>query len=425
MSKFQQAILILVMGSLTPITAQGQVANVLTNVGAASRGASTAMPLDASNSQYWNPASITDLSNTELDINTQVSLPSVKLEASLPVNTQPQELPATVLAGSAESGNKVNTSPSFGFVKKWPHSHWTVGMLSSTTLGAGVVFPKGENPITANRGVNVSGDLIFIAPTVAYRVNPHWSIGFQPSLTVASLQASPFTRTAPNDANGDGIQTYPSTNRAWATGFGIQGGLYYHKRNLHLGASLKSPQWFTPFHFTGTDEVGRTIHFTDTIDSPMTLSIGVGYSGFSRLKLSSDLRFINYEDSGLGQKGISESGSIKGPGWRNIWAFVQSAQLQVTKKCSVRLAYSYNQSPIQSRFTSFNLASPALIQHQMSVALAYRFRPNMALAISYQHGFSGSSSGPIQRPKGPIPGSSIQLTSSLNSIAASLIFLFK
>lgn len=118
MSKLQQSILILVLGCLTPIVAQGQVANVLTKVGAASRGTATAMPLDTSNSQYWNPASITDLSSTELDINTQVSLPYVNLEASLPVNTQPQELPATVLVGGIKSGNKVNTSPSFGFVKK-------------------------------------------------------------------------------------------------------------------------------------------------------------------------------------------------------------------------------------------------------------------------------------------------------------------
>lgn len=417
--------LFLFLGCLIPLPAQGQVANVLTNVGAASRGAATAMPLDASNSQYWNPASITDLSVTELDINTQVALPQVNLEASLPVNTMPQETPATVLTGNTESGNTVNTSPSFGFVKKWSSSRWTLGLLGSATLGAGVIFPKGDNPVTANRGINVSGDLLFVAPTVAYRVNQRWSVGLQPSLTIASLKASPFTRTAPDDTNGDGIPTFPSTNRAWATGFGIQGGIYYHKRNLHLGASLKSPQWFTPFHFKGKDEVGNSRYFSDTVDSPMILSIGAGYSRFSRLKLSTDVRYIDYKNSGFGQSGFSESSGVKGPGWRSIWALIESAQLQVTKKCSLRLAYSYNQSPVQTRLTSFSIASPALIQHQISVAIAYRIHSNMALAVSYQHGFSGSSSGPIQTPQGPIAGSSVKITSTLNSIAASLIFLLK
>lgn len=260
--------------------AQGQVANVLTNVGAASRGASTAMPLDASNSQYWNPASITDLTTTELDINTQVAFPQVDLESELPIPITDQTAPATVLSGGIESGNKVNTSPSFGFVKKWPNSRWTAGILGSSTLGAGVIFPKGDNPIIATRGVNVSGELLFIAPTVAFRLNQRWSVGLQPSMTVSSLKASPFTRTAPNDANEDGISTYPSTNRAWASGFGIQGGIYYHNRNLHLGASLKSPQWFTPFHFKGQDETGRTIHFNHTVDTPVTISMGLGIRAF-------------------------------------------------------------------------------------------------------------------------------------------------
>jgi long-chain fatty acid transport protein len=413
------------VGWFFTLPARGQVANVLTNVGAVSRGAATAMPLDASNAQYWNPASITDLPATELDLNTQVALPHVTLESSLPIPASPEEAPATVFAGGIESGNKVNTSPGFGFVKKMGQSHWTVGMLGSATLGAGVDYPRSDNPITSTRDIKISGELLYVASTVAYRVNQHWSVALQPSLTVASLQASPYTRVAPDDANGDGIPTFPSTNRAWATGFGIQGGIYYHRKHIHLGASLKSPQWFTPFHFKSEDELGHTRNFSSKIDSPMILSIGVGYSGLPRVKLSTDVRFIDYEDSGLGRSGFTDSGSVKGPGWRNIWAIIQSAQLQLSKRSSLRLAYSYNQSPIRSQQTSFNIASPALVQHQMSVALAYRFRSNMALAVCYQHGFASSSEGPIQGRQGPIPGSSVKITSALDSIAASLVFLFK
>jgi long-chain fatty acid transport protein len=401
------------------------VANVLTNVGAVSRGAATAMPLDASNSQYWNPASITDLPASELDLSTQVAFPEVSLDASVPVDDPNAGTPAPLLAGGIESGNKVNTSLSFGLVKKLEHSHWTLGALGSTTLGAGVNYPKSDNPLTADRSIKVSGDLLYFASTVAYRINEHWSAAVQPSITIASLKASPFTKVSPDDANGDGIPSFPSTNRAWATGFGIQGGLYYHRKNIHLGASLKSPQWFTPFHFKSQDELGNPRNFSGRIDAPMILSMGVGYSGIPRVKLSSDVRFIDYEDSSFGRSGFTDSGSVKGPGWHNIWAFVQSASIQVTKNCAVRLAYSYNQSPIPSQLTALSVASPALVQHQMSAAVSYRFRPNMALAVSYQHGFFHSSEGPIQRPAGPIPGSSVRVTSGLNSVAASLVFLFK
>jgi long-subunit fatty acid transport protein len=430
MPKWHYRLVFMLLIQCFPLCASGQVANVLTSVGAVNRGAATAMPLDASNSQYWNPASITDLPATELDLSAQSSFPQTTVEAALPLRAVNPSAPDTMLSGEVKNENRTNTGFSIGFVKKRDQSHWTFGVLSSALLSAGVHYPESaHNPLTSPSvgagSIKVSGDLYYVAPTVAYRLNRYWSMGVQPSVIVTSLKASPFSRANPDDANNDGIATYPSSNRAWATGLGVQGGVYFHRNAVHLGASLKSPQWFTPFHFKGTDELGNTRHFSDTFKTPMIFSMGVGYSGIPRVKLSMDARYVDYENSSLGQQGYTRPGGIKGPGWRNIWAFVQSTQVQMTKKCILRMAYSYNQSPIQPEFTSFSLASPALVKHQLSVALSYRLRPHTAIAVSYQHGFASSSEGQIQRPRGAIPGSSVKLTSSLDSITASLVFLFK
>lgn len=433
MSKLQQAIFCLLVSCLFPLTAQGQVANVLSSVGAANRGAATAMPLDASNSQDWNPGSITDLPVTELDLNVQPSLPHINLDASLPslpTGTRIQPTAGAHIGGGVGDGNRFNITPALGFVKKIKESRWTVGILSAAPLGSGVEYSGSKNPLTSPRvgggKIKVSGDLIYIAPTVAYRLTERLSVGIQPNLTISSFQASPFPAEEPDDANGDGIPTFPKTNRAWARGFGINGGAYYRYKDIRVGATLKSPIWFTPYHFQSKDELGQPHNFKKQFNAPMILSMGWGYSGIPRTKLAMDVRWVNYANTrGFEDVGFTPQGAVKGLGWRNIWAWVGSAQYDVTKKCSLRVAYGYNLNPIIPKYTSFSIASPALVQHQMSVALSYRIRHNIVLAAAYLHGFANSSEGPINRPVGPIPGSSVKITSSLDSIAATLVFLFK
>jgi long-chain fatty acid transport protein len=434
MPKFRQLLFCVLLGWLVPISAQAQVANVLSSVGAANRGAATAMPLDASNSQDWNPGSITDLPETELDLNVQPSFPHIDIEASIPAGSITQQTPSTTIAGGVGDGNRFNWSPSIGFVKKREDSPWAYGVLTAATFGAGVEFSGKNNPLTSPpppRGVGsgeikVFGDLYYLAPTLARRLTKNWSVGVQPNFVLASLQASPFASVEPDDANQDGIPTYPKTNRAWSFGVGVKGGIYYRHKNIRLGVSYKSPTWFTPYHFKSQDELGRPRNFSASINGPMILSMGTGYSGIPRTHLAFDVRHVNYESTtGFDKSGFTKGGASRGLGWRNVWAYVGSIQYQVTKKIIFRAAYSFSNTPVIPNDTSGSIASPALVEHQMSVALAYRIHPSVALAVSYQHGFAHSSEGPINRLQGPIPGSKIKETSSLDSVAASVVFLFK
>lgn len=424
----------LLFGCFLPSLAHGQVASVLSSVGAVNRGAATAMPLDASNSQDWNPANITDLPVTELDLNIQPAFPHIDLNASLGPNASISQLHGGMHAVGVSDGNRFNLSPSLGFVKKLEQSPWAFGILAAATVGTGVRYPEADNPITAppppkgvgSGEINVRSDTIYIAPTLAYKVTKRLSIGIQPNLLIVSLDADPFPGAEPDDANADGIPTYPHTNRAWSVGAGVQGGIYYRQNNVHLGVSLKSPIWLKPFHFTTKDELGHTRHFSAKINTPMILSMGIGYSGIPRTKLAMDVRWVNYESSRrLSEAGFTHNGATKGFGWRNIWAWFFSGQYDVTQKFKLRLGYAYSLNPILPERTSFSIGSPTLITHQMSVSLAYRIRPDTIIAISYQRGFANSSKGPIQRPQGPIPDSYVKLTSSLDSIAVSLVRLFK
>src|SRR5436190_11891837 len=68
-------------------TVHGQTGHVVHGVGAINQsmaGAGTAMPLDATGALFWNPASITDLKSSEIDINGDLILVHARLFLSSP-----------------------------------------------------------------------------------------------------------------------------------------------------------------------------------------------------------------------------------------------------------------------------------------------------------------------------------------------------
>lgn len=146
------------------------------------------MPVDASNSQFWNPVSITDLSESELDLNAQASFPHIRLNSSLPAGALAPNFPPTNFSGRVDNNQAFYLGSSLGFVKKIEQSPWTAGILAASTFGAGVHYRQSDNPITSppppegfGRGdIKATGELFYVAPTIARRFGEHWSAGLQP-----------------------------------------------------------------------------------------------------------------------------------------------------------------------------------------------------------------------------------------------------
>jgi long-chain fatty acid transport protein len=157
----------------------------------------------------------------------------------------------------------------------------------------------------------------------------------------------------------------------------------------------------------------------------MIVSVGAGYSGIPKWKFTTDVRYVNFSNTvGTARGGFKPDGSIKGPGWRSIWAVASGVQYQATEKFSIRTGYAYNQSPVRPINTAFTLGSPSVTQHSVSTGFSYQFNPHMAFAAAYEYAFAGSSTGPLQSLNGPVPNSSINLKTSLNSFSVGLIVRF-
>jgi long-subunit fatty acid transport protein len=217
------SVFILLFGS----TVQGQTGHVVHGVGAVNQsmaGAGTAMPLDATGALFWNPASITDLKSSEVDVNADVGLLHSTLSSSLQRNALAPGFPAGTISGSSKTDVRRAFAGSVGWVHRSRPNNWAYGLLVVSPGGFGFKYENtGQNPITTPPPPNGFGvgeihtnySLIQVAPSFAYLLNDHLSVGISPYLGFASLEVDPFPFTSPDDANRDGVELTPNRIDLW------------------------------------------------------------------------------------------------------------------------------------------------------------------------------------------------------------------
>ena len=406
--------------------AQAQYGPLLSGVGPVNRsmaGTSVAAPLDGLGALYWNPATTSALPGSSLDFGIELLSAPTRLSSQLPANAFGRGNPPIIISGSDRGDNGVFPLPSVGLIYRPDDSPWTYGLGVFAAAGFGVNYPASTtNPILMPQPPNGAGlgsifsefQVLQIAPTISLQLSDRLSIGGGPMLNLAQLRADPLFLASPN-ANG----SYPSgthTRETWGGGF--QAGVYYKlNAGWQVGASFKSPQWFEPFRFQSTNEKGQPRETRFNLDLPMITSVGVGYSGFDRWLLATDFRYIDFASAnGFRQSGFGPTGAVQGLGFRSIFAVSLGAQYQMTDALSLRAGYSYNDNPIADSQSSFNVASPVILQHTLYVGASYRVGDSLTLSLAYAHAFENSIEGPLVTPFGAVPGSSVRNTTSADTL---------
>lgn len=398
-------------------------------------GASTAAPLDSMGALFWNPASISGLCCSEMSFGLGLLLPTTELASTVPAGGIFPGFPPVELSGSTQTTPGVMPIPTAAYVHRNPDSPWTYGIGIFGIGGFCTNYPTSQtNPILTPPppgGIGLGRvfaqvEIMQVTPTLAYAITDRLSIGVTPTLNLARFAAAPQFLAAPDDANGDTFATYPdgtATNYSW--GAGVHLGVFYAgEAGWNLGASIKSPQWFEPFRANANDENNQPRLLNTDVDFPMIVSLGVGYTGFERWVLATDFRYLDYKNTeGFRQSGFNPDGSV-GLGWKSVFALATGAQYQLTDCCSLRAGYSYNQNPISSTAAFFNVASPLITQHMLSVGGSYQFNYACTASVAYTHAFENRVAGPITTPLGQIPGSVAASTVSADALLASILVRF-
>jgi len=380
-------------------------------------GAATAAPLDGVSAMYYNPATIT-------------GLPSSRFDISLEVLSNRNELASSVPGLSGSTGSKAGMAalPAIGAVWQDPESPFTLGLGLFATGGFLVNFPASPtNPLTAPPPVGMGNlyaelSILQIAPTLAFKVTDNLSFGIAPTIDVATARTDPFPFVAPN---ADGRYPSGTANRnRW--GGGIQAGVYYETdMGLHLGAAVKSPQWFETFEANTTDAVGLPRTVTLEFEYPMIVNLGAAYSGLEDFLFAVDVRWVDYASTPtFGDPArFNPDGSIAGLGWKSTWVVATGVQYQMTDRLALRAGYSWNENPISDNKAFFSAIAPAVYQHILSLGMSYNLTESVILSATWVHTFENSVSGPLYAP-GPVPGTNVKLSQEVDGGLFGISVLF-
>lgn len=408
--------------------AHGQFGSILTGVGPVNRsmsGASTAAPLDTLGAFMWNPATIAALPNS-VDFGLEIFMPYSRLSSSVADGA---------LAGSTASQTGAFPLPEFGVVYRPEDSDLTYGVGVLAVAGFGVNYPgSAANPVLSPpppNGVGVGPiftqySLLQLVPTVAYDVNDRLTLGFSPIVDLASASLDPGFLTSPGSVGGKAPTYPPMTHGAYQWGAGFQVGAWYKTAlDWNFGASFKSQQWFNPFSYNTADQAGQAETARFLLNAPMITSVGTSYTGFEKWLFALDLRYLDFANTPpYSGSGFSPTGRINGLAFDSVFALATGTQYTLSDNASLRLGYSYCTNPIADSNAFYNVGTPVIIQHGISMGGTYRITRSFNVSVAYCHFFANSVTGPLLSPAGPIPGSSITSEASADSISIGTSVLF-
>ncbi|QDU23904.1 OmpP1/FadL family transporter [Urbifossiella limnaea] len=415
-----------VLLAAAPATANAQPGVYLPGAGATHAGmagVSTATPIDAIGALYWNPAAIGRLGRNEASIGGAFVYPEIYVSSS-----RPAPLQGTVLSGRTRSDNGFPLIPTLGVVSKLDEeSPLTFGTGLIALGGGGVNFPgDANNPIlspTGPFGQVVLGptfanmQLLQLTPTVSYQVTDRLVVGVGPTVDITFVSFDPAYFAPPNQIPGQPNTFLAATDSRPFWGGGVRAGLVYSVTDaLDVGFGYTSPQWLETWKFNTRDNLGNAQTLSLKASLPAIYSWGVAWRGIDRLTLGVDMRYFDYANTDLFGTPTSEGGL----GWESAFAAAVGGNYQLTDRVAVRAGYQYNTNPLENTRALFNLQSPAIIQHTISVGTTMNLTEAMALSVGYAYGFQNEINGVVDR----IPNTNVGLEASSHSLLFNLQIKF-
>lgn len=404
----------------------GGVGSVNTSMG----GAATGHAIDISGALQWNPASISTFDSQILNVDVGLFFAAPELSSSLPEAMGG-------FSGTTTDDKSASPMPALAFVWGKPDSKHTFGFSAFGVSGFGVDFAESNsNPINMaqpNGFGHVASNYMHlqVGLTYAYEITDQLSIGIEPVFNYATLELAPNPLSSPSMTLG-----YPEADNATATGFGAQIGLFYDtKVGLSAGLSYKTAQQMSDLEFKNTYLDGTAApDVAFNMDFPAIYSLGVGYSN-KVLDVAVDYRVVDYENTdGFAESGWTQTASVQGFGWENIYVISAGIQYKGFKKAAIRAGLTHNSVPITEELAFFSVSAPAIIENAFQLGMGYEISDKFTLNGVYHHGMSnnnkteGNLLNPMlasaTNPYGAIPGTKVGYSMTTDLIMLGISYNF-
>lgn len=318
---------------------------------------------------FFNPALLTNLSDTQVEIGTTVIFSDREFESDTTGQTIEAENDAN-LPSSAYLSYQVN---------------------DRLTLGLGVFFPFGlktEWPENwEGRYLSTTSSLFStnVRPVIAARLQPWLSVSA--GIDYVYLDTK-LENKIPLGENPDGHQEFSGDGDGWGFNLGLLidpaenwavGAFYRSEVEVDIGGDIDFSLPPIPESSFFRDGSGNT-----SVTLPQQVMAGIAYSGFQNIILEAGLRWEDWEsfedivielDSGLAK--------VLKRGWKSTFAVNAGVRYQLSRRVAVLAGYLYGEDAVPSEVLDPSL--PDSDTHLFSTGTEIIFgRASLALAYGYQ-----------------------------------------
>lgn len=284
--------------------------------------------------------------------------------------------------------------PDFGY-NRMINPNLSVGL---TVYGNGGMNTTYENspfaalmPNIGTTGVDLTQ--LFIAPSVAYKINANHSVGIALNLAYQRFSAyglEPFGMMSsdPTKLTGRG----EDSSSGWGVRIGWTGRV---SDMVTLGATYQSKTRMSEF-----DNYAGLFPDAGDFDIPANYGLGIAVKANPKLTIAADVMRIEYSDVpsvGGTANVMLPLGADGGPGfgWRDMTVYKLGASYMVNEKLTVRGGVSHGSQPIPTNEVFFNILAPGVIETHLTLGATWQLGGGKELSVAYMHGFEKTVSGPL------------------------------
>ncbi|HZV53343.1 MAG TPA: outer membrane protein transport protein [Rhodocyclaceae bacterium] len=311
--------------------------------------------------------------------------------------------------GSYDGNGKKNFFiPEFGY-NKMLNSNLSLGVSVYGNGGMNTQYDKSPFATGAftGAGTNPAGvDLmqLFVAPTVAYKINADHAVGLSINLAYQRFKAEGLQAFGGMSSDASNL-----TNNGYdsSTGYGARIGWTGRVApNVTLGATYQ-----TRTNMGKLDKYKGLFAEQGDFDIPENYGAGIAVKVMPQLTIAADVEQINYSKI----KSIANSVTAGGPlgasngagfGWRDMTVLKLGVSYDLGRDMVLRAGFSHAKQPIPEKETFFNILAPGVVQDHLTLGGTWTLANKSELTVGYMHAFKKTvnGSGSVAAATGGAPG---------------------
>lgn len=310
--------------------------------------------------------------------------------------------------------------PEFGY-NRMVNNNMSIGVSVFGNGGMNTTYADGDHPFDGMGGTTPVGiDLMqmFIAPTIAYKVNQQLSVGATLNLIAQAFEAQGLQAFDPASAN-PGFVTNNGKDYSYGASLRV-GAMYQLNDAVTLGATYQSKSNMSKF-----DDYAGLFGDDGEFDIPASYGVGVAFKANDKLDIALDVMRIEYE-------GVNPTSNVAGFftgeftagthgfGWKDQTVYKLGAAYKYNSDLTLRAGVNYGKNPIDLGAGSgdiafdFNTLAPGIVETHLTLGFTQNLSADTSITGSYMHAFNEKADG-----AGPFVSGSGYLEMSQNAFGLS------